>query len=162
MENRLAFYLLARVDRRTRKLYACREISAGTILPRIIVLSCDPRVRPSLDALVFRQDPSWMSIVCFNAHRRETRGVRCVRGAGPRPGGFHSRVELHCSRVHRGAAPIVSYVSALLIRARVCVRARVCECSCVRPCELFVWVRLWACPFLCECVHASWHPGQRV
>ena len=53
--------------------------------------------------------------------------------------------DLHCSRVHRGAAPIVSYVSATLIR--VCVN----ECA-----YLLVCVRAGACArahHACCCVH---------
>ena len=66
-----------------------------------------------------------------------------------------SSADLHCSRVRRGAAPSVSYVSALLVRVRVC------ECACARRCQLFVRVCLWVSPCSCVRVHASWHLGQR-
>jgi hypothetical protein len=58
--------------------------------------------------------------------------------------------DLHCSRVRRGAAPTVSYVSALPVRVQLC------ECACVLRCQLLVWVCLWACPCSCVCAHASW------
>ncbi len=50
--------------------------------------------------------------------------VRLQRVDGRRLDAFVA--DLHCSRVHRGAAPIVSYVSALPVRLQVC------ECAFVR------------------------------
>ena len=42
--------------------------------------------------------------------------------------------DLCSSRVHGGAAPIVSYVSALLVCVRVLICAFVQVCACARPC----------------------------
>jgi hypothetical protein len=39
--------------------------------------------------------------------------------------------DLHCSHLHSGAAPIVSHVSAPLVRVRVCASVHLCECVCV-------------------------------
>ncbi len=54
----------------------------------------------------------------------------------------------HFSRVHGGASPIVAYVSALLVRVRVC------EYAYVLRCQFSVWACLWGVPvFLRVCVH---------
>ena len=58
----------------------------------------------------------------------------------------------HFSRVHGGASPIVAYVSALLVRVRVC------DCGCVLRCQLLAWVCLWGVPVCVRvraCVLAS-------
>ena len=62
--------------------------------------------------------------------------------------------DLLCSRLHGGAAPIISYVSAPLVRVRVRVRASF-VCACARRRRVCVdvpdFVRVW--------VHASPHEG---
>jgi hypothetical protein len=73
--------------------------------------------------------------------------VRLQRVDGRRFDAFVA--DLHCSRVHRGAAPIVSYVSALPVRVLVC------ECALVLRCQLVVGVCLClcACSCMCVCMH---------
>ena len=63
--------------------------------------------------------------------------------------------DLLCSRLHGGAAPIIGYVSAPLVRVRVFIRASVCACARRRQC-------VWAFPISCVWEHASSLAGQRA
>jgi hypothetical protein len=81
--------------------------------------------------------------------------VRLQRVDGRRLDAFVA--DLHCSRVHRGAAPIVSYVSALLVRVQVCESA-LCASLAVARVGVLVGVRV----LVRVCVHASWGLAQRV
>ena len=60
--------------------------------------------------------------------------------------------DLHCSRVHRGAAPTVSYVSALPVRVQVCECA-LCASLPVARGGVFVGVRVFV--GVCACVLES-------
>ena len=70
--------------------------------------------------------------------------VRLQRVDGRRLDAFVA--DLHCSRVHRGAAPIVSYVSALPVRLQVCECALCASLAVARVGVLVrVLVRVCAC-----------------
>ena len=103
---------------------------------------------------------------------RKSRKAARSRGAAPSLSAFASALrlqrvdgrrfdafvaDLHCSRVHRGAAPIVSYVSALPVRVLVCECA-LCASLAVARVGVLVLVRV----LLHVCVHASCHPEQRA
>ena len=70
-------------------------------------------------------------------------GLRSQRVDGRRIDAFVG--DLCCSRVHGGAAPIVSYVSALLVCVRVLICAFVQVCACARPFQCAL-VRAFAFP----------------
>ena len=58
--------------------------------------------------------------------------------------------DLHCSRVHRGAAPTVSYVSALTVRVQMCMCASL-PVACVGVLVgVPVFVRVCACVLGCK------------
>ena len=70
--------------------------------------------------------------------------VRLQRVDGRRLDAFVA--DLHCSRVHRGAAPTVSYVSALPVRLQVCECALCASLAVARVGVLVrVLVRVCAC-----------------
>ena len=60
--------------------------------------------------------------------------------------------DLHCSRVQRGAAPIVSYVSALTVRLQVCECAL---CASLAVARVGVLVRVRVLVRVCACVLGS-------
>ena len=110
---------------------------------------CQPETH-TLDATRRSRKAADQAELCF--------ALRLQRVDGRRLDAFVA--DLHCSRVHRGAAPIVSYVSALPVRVqsvRVCIACFVASCSWGCACGR---ARDAAC--LCVCVHASCHPEQRA